>query len=545
MVTKNLGPCGGFNITRIKINNNSAEIVEQEFYTSGMVGAKIAFQFSEEWNGLTKTIVFRTDHLQKDVLNVTNVCTIPHECLEKAGERLVVGVYGTNGNDIVIPTIYVSLGRIKQGADPSGDVSIDPTLPVWAQIQALMGNLNDLNTEAKSNLVAAVNEVKQTADNKQDKLIAGENITIAADGKTISATGGGGGISTTAKNLLITILRNGVYTGDQSANITALETALGGGEVPDVPDIPDIPDVPVVKTYTITRELINVTSNNNQNSISEGAAYMATLTADDGYVLPSTEQGGSISITMGGIDITSNVYNYRTGDINVSSVTGNIVITAVCAKEAALPVNGLDDYFDFRNAELYDLGSYKSYKATTGNGVIFGNANDSIKTDDKGLLYARYVYSTDGTASWNDYSAPFTFASLTYTEAWGGASPYSPNNIKKMVNASWNLCPTYTTTSGTTTQLSITPQAALTKGYHTCFISIDENNVLKVYVDGDLVQTYSGADYSDFASWKGFQALDCTQYSVDHATAFAMWGRALTEEELSEVERYLRTLEVA
>ena len=37
-----------------------------------------------------------------------------------------------------------------------------------------------------------------------------------------------GGISTTAKNLLITILRSGVYTADQSANITALDTALGG-----------------------------------------------------------------------------------------------------------------------------------------------------------------------------------------------------------------------------------------------------------------------------------------------------------------------------
>lgn len=450
-----------------------------------------------------------------DVDVIDGAAIIPDILLQTDKDLNVWAFVGTAENGYTKISKTFKVNRRNKPAD----YVFTPTDQMTLQtIQSQIGDLADLTTEAKNNLVAAINEAAQS---------------------------GGGGISTTAKNLLITILRSGVYTDDQSNNITALDTALGGGEVPDVPDIPDVPDVPVVKTYTITRELINVTSNNNQNSISEGAAYMATLTADDGYVLPSTEQGGSISITMGGIDITSNVYNYRTGDINVSSVTGNIVITAVCAKEAELPVNGLDDYFDFRNAELYDLGSYKSYKAKTGNGVIFGGANDSIKTDDKGLLYARYDYSTEGTASWNYYSAPFTFASLTYTEGLGGASPYAPNNIHKMANNSWNLCPTYTTTSGTTTQLSITPQAALTKGYHTFFISIDENNVLKVYVDGDLVQTYSGADYSDFASWKGFQKLGCIQYSVDHATAFATWSRALTEEELSEVERYLRTLEVA
>ncbi len=63
---------------------------------------------------------------------------------------------------------------------------------------------------------------------------------------------GGTGLTDTARALLITILRNGVFTSDQSANITALETALaGGGEdepdepvVPDIPDEPDAPDVP-------------------------------------------------------------------------------------------------------------------------------------------------------------------------------------------------------------------------------------------------------------------------------------------------------------
>lgn len=100
---------------------------------------------------------------------------------------------------------------------------------------AEIGNLIALKTQFKDNLVVAINEVKQATDNKQDKLIAGENITIAADGKTISATGG--------SNASITMRVNGGYIqystdngktwsnliaeADLSPNITIEETASG------------------------------------------------------------------------------------------------------------------------------------------------------------------------------------------------------------------------------------------------------------------------------------------------------------------------------
>lgn len=76
------------------------------------------------------------------------------------------------------------------------------TLPELATTDEL-GNLSALKTQANNNLVAAINEVKQTTDTKQDKLIAGDNITIAADGKTISAIGG--------SNASITMRVNGGY----------------------------------------------------------------------------------------------------------------------------------------------------------------------------------------------------------------------------------------------------------------------------------------------------------------------------------------------
>ena len=70
-----------------------------------------------------------------------------------------MGVYGVDAeNHVAIPTIWTELGVIQGAATPSGDASTAPSLPVWAQIQAMVGDLGTLDTEAKSNLVAAINE---------------------------------------------------------------------------------------------------------------------------------------------------------------------------------------------------------------------------------------------------------------------------------------------------------------------------------------------------------------------------------------------------
>lgn len=349
------------------------------------------------------------------------------------------------------------------------------------------------------------------------------------------------GITTNHANTLWAILqKTKFYEQVTTEELNAFKNAWGiessGGSEEGGGDTPTV-------TYTVTRNLVGCTSNSNVTEIREGSTLNETLTTNEGYTLPTAVQGGSISITMGGTDITSNVYNYNTGVINISSVTGNVVINVECVNEAALPTNGLDDYFDLRNAELVDLGSYKSYKATVGNGAIFGNANENIATNDKGMLYARYNYSTQGDASWNDYPMPFTFASLTHSMAYKGSSPYMPNNMFKFANNQWNLCPTYNNSSGSTTQLGNIPQGSLTEGYHTFFITA-KDKVLKFYLNGNLIQTCNGDDHSDFVSWKSFQILACLQYTVDRATAFATWNRVLTENELNEVERYFRTLEM-
>ena len=147
---------------KVIYNKTCGRCVQSEPLTSGMVGQTIHFEYSHDFDGLAVTAVFTDGKNTVDVVNPGNECVIPHEVLTTVGAIVKVGIYATRGNELVIPTIYAHIGVVLKGADPGGDVSIDPTLPVWAQIQGIIGDLNDLDTEAKNNLVAAINEAAQT-----------------------------------------------------------------------------------------------------------------------------------------------------------------------------------------------------------------------------------------------------------------------------------------------------------------------------------------------------------------------------------------------
>ena len=147
---------------KITANGVCARAQRLEPLTSGMVGAKVAFELSPDFDGLTVTAVFTNGAVTKDVLNPGDECFIPPEVLETAGKTVKVGIYAVRGSELVIPTVYAPIGVVLPGADPSGDTSTSATLPVWAQIEAMIGSLDDLSTEAKNNLVAAINEAAQS-----------------------------------------------------------------------------------------------------------------------------------------------------------------------------------------------------------------------------------------------------------------------------------------------------------------------------------------------------------------------------------------------
>ena len=114
-----------------------------ETLTSGMVGKEAKLEFSEDWEGFSKTVVFTAGCESRVVAEPGSVVVIPHEVLAESRNHLYVGVYGVAADGRVIPSIRIRGPWIHPGVDPTGDESLDPTLPVWAQLQQQMTELRE------------------------------------------------------------------------------------------------------------------------------------------------------------------------------------------------------------------------------------------------------------------------------------------------------------------------------------------------------------------------------------------------------------------
>ena len=105
----------------------------------------------------------------------------------------------------------------------------------------------------------------------------------------------------------------------------------GGTTEPDNPETPDNPDTPDNPTaYTITNSLVNVTTDNNSTSVEANGSYTANLTPNSNHYIDS------VTVTMGGVNVTNTVY--ADGVITIPEVTGNVVIVASGAESDNLIV---------------------------------------------------------------------------------------------------------------------------------------------------------------------------------------------------------------
>ena len=234
----------------------------------------------------------------------------------------------------------VSITRINDGDTFSLDYSGGGEIITYT----VTNNLTNVNTSNATNSVNKNSTYRATLTAHSGYTL--NNPTITMGGSDIT--------STVYSNGTITI--NSV-TGNIVITCTATENSSGPA------------------TYTITNNLTNCTTTNSSSSIEEGSLYTSTINPNDGYTL------SNVTVTMGGIDITSSSFSENT--ITISSVTGNIVITANATENSGggANLNKLLD-LDFSGTPG-DYSRFSSYDTKTKVGIIAdssGNGNYATVT---------------------------------------------------------------------------------------------------------------------------------------------------------------------
>lgn len=141
-----------------QVTGAAITVVQNELLTTGMVQAvPVRFRFSPQWAALDRTVVFTAGTVSVScLLGEDNQCFIPWECLTRAGEYLRVGVYGTRGEEMVLPTVSCLLGPICTGTQPEENTPTEatPTLvqSLLTKAEAAVSVADALRTDADAGL---------------------------------------------------------------------------------------------------------------------------------------------------------------------------------------------------------------------------------------------------------------------------------------------------------------------------------------------------------------------------------------------------------
>ena len=403
-------------IAKITVAGVHARAIYSKPVSKGIRGAKITIDYADAaWCDLVKNVVFTNGAETIGIFNAGSEVQLPPEVTATAGVEIRVGVFGVDAaGAIVIPTLWASLGVVRDATSTDFVEAAEVTPTALEQLLSLIGPMDQLGTEAKDSLVAAINEVIKLAggDIDQEALaaalaaylaenpIAETDPTVpdwakqptkpsytAAEVGAVATVNGiapdeSGNVQITipdsGQNADYVINQNGggvlkIWAGTQSEYDALLvkdddtvylidgATSSSGGDSSEEET-----------TYTVTQTLTNVIADNSASSVTAGSAYSATLTPDTDYEI------GEVAVHMGGVDITATAYS--NGVISIANVTGSIVITAT-----ATAVSGGDDSGTETSATVYTFTNLVNKRIDDSGEVV----------DASGLMEDNFIPASD------------------------------------------------------------------------------------------------------------------------------------------------------
>ena len=240
------------------------------------------------------------------------------------------------------------------------------------EIKNIIGS-GTLSTLAKD-LKGAINEVFQSASN--GKTLIAQAIT-------------GKGVTTSNTDTFQTMATNiSLISGKVTGKILTLDNKKYTLSEDDNGNI----TATIIK-FSITNKLTNVSNSNSAIQVDYGNSYSATITANSGYEI------NSLSITMGGVDITSTAFNNN--EINISKVTGDLIIS-ISATET-LTISNISNITQPAQTEFYI--EYNTNVEVVKHEVSWDGGNTFYdKTSDVVVNGTNYKFKHDNQGSAGTYS---------------------------------------------------------------------------------------------------------------------------------------------
>lgn len=318
---------------------------------------------------------------------------------------------------------------------------------------------------------------------------------------------------------LISILRgsssggSGEGSGETEKTLSSISATYTGGEVATGTALSDLTGITVTATY------------------SDGTTSNVT-----GYTLSGEILDGenTITVTYGGKTTTF-------------TVTG-IVESGGGDTTAELPTDGLVSYFDFRTCEYNNAGSGGStlIQPIQGSGQLFTWANNCVaEQNEYGMKVIRnYMFDENGGTAQSECGETFTWVFKCYLTSF--RSPMFTNDYATLSTvAKISYKPKYNTASSTAQVANEGLGTRLVDAYDLLILVVDKN-ICKLYFGNELIKEIDGNTIDGFVSW--YSKLTIAFLGGNNAgylTQLAIYNKALSDVEITEMQAYLKTLEVA
>lgn len=332
----------------------------------------IFFLGLEDFEG-TIYLSIESDEFNEDIA-LTNNTFIIGQPMTKFNTTYTCQIYGIVGTGTKIQLskqFRMMIDKSNNISGEAGEYPIDPNL---------VNGIDQYVTQKEADIDDYVEQVIDSIPSDYTELEA----------RVDELEQGSGSFSDSIKQALLNCFRHVAWSDSQGAYyVNLLETELYSNE------------------WIVTNDLTGCTNSNQAGSVTKNGRYTATITPSIGYTLA----GASVSITMGGVDITSSAYS--NGSINIASVTGALVIT-IEAEEYVAVIDHIGAVF-------------------TQAGAVFDT--DSLESLRNNLVVTGY-YDNDATVVLTEYtlSGSLTAGTSTITVVYGGKTTTFNVTVTSMSN---------------------------------------------------------------------------------------------------------------